>query len=473
MHKLYELSQNKESLLKENIKIKDYYLHYKNFEVSHAQSESFEVVLLGEVIDINFPELTIDDITKNLATFKDFSVILDKSKYLLGRFVIFIFEENGSFKIISDCVSSIPVNYYINDNIIALSSDTYFLAKQYGLSKSEESVRIKSETEDQHPLPYNITMYNKIKVLIPNHYFDSEKKEMIRFYPNKEIESSNFDFVVSETIRVIDRVKNKIVEKNKLSLPITSGIDSRTILAFFKEYVQDIPLYTFYDRDDEKNWDVIIPQKISKAFNLEYFTFQRLPIVEENLERLRTIMDGNENVKILKNGFTLSESELKDRRFLAGDIIPIAKSNFGKNLPESMATSSYLITKTHNYSKENKKFVKNWMNEAENDYGVSLFDLFFLEYRFGRWLPKNAQNYDLFISPFYIFNCRYLVELWLSVSREERTTNSIHEEIIRQKWPELLDFPINPGKSKINKIFSNPYIFYLGSYGKYFINKFR
>ena len=44
----------------------------------------------------------------------------------------------------------------------------------------------------------------------------------------------------------------------------------------------------------------------------------------------------------LGNAWTYLNSKLNEYVRLDGNIIPLAKSNFGKNLPELFATSSYV-----------------------------------------------------------------------------------------------------------------------------------
>jgi len=98
-----------------------------------------------------------------------------------------------------------------------------------------------------------------------------------------------------------------------------------------------------------------------------------------------------------------------------------------------------LTTKTHNYSKQNMLEVKRWINDVApyvKKSRVSKFDLFFLEHRIGKWAANNFLNYDLLTNPLNIFNCRELIELWLSVSRAERVKKSIHKKIIELTWPE-------------------------------------
>ncbi|GAA0366551.1 hypothetical protein GCM10008932_18320 [Alkalibacterium iburiense] len=472
MDKLYLISKRKFKSFKNTIKTNDIYLHYNDLQVTHFFNENSKIIILGHAVHCKKVDLNLIDICKEMAEMSTLNEVIGYSDYLVGRYII-IRSYGNSTQILPDATCTIPVNFYFDEQDMYISSTTHLIGKLTNMSLSEESLEIKSKAEEQHPLPYNITMYNKVKTLIPNHLLNVDEMEMFRYYPNEKQVEKSFDFVLDETINVMDDIIERFVKEYKFSLPITSGLDSRLLLALMKDHVSDIPLYTFYDKGDEENWDLVVPKRMAEKLNLEHHAIERIPIEKTALNKLTKILDYQQNERILENGFSLSESPLSHRQFLAGDIIPIVKSNFGKNYSEKLATLFYLNTKTHNYSKNNKKHIKKWIKDAENDYDVSKFDLFFWEYRFGRWLPNNANNYDVFSNPFYIFNCRYLIKLWISISREERTSRSFHKEIIEKKWPELLEFPFNPG-NKLGSIFSkNQYSYYLASLAKYNINRFR
>ncbi|WP_423188922.1 hypothetical protein ACO1PF_10060 [Alkalibacterium sp. f15] len=459
---------------KNNIRIKDYYFHYNDCSLHISDDQDSKILLMGYATDCKEPSKSNQDIADELLKLKDFDKILNQSRYLLGRFIIFYYQKDTFFHIIPDATCSIPIYYTEGkSDQKSVSSDSLELANMYQYGYSKEAIKIKNMAEEQHPLPYNLTMYDEIKMIIPNHYLSMKKSAMVRFYPNKTIELKEYEDVLDETISIIDNVLKTVIKERKLALPLTSGIDSRTLLAFLKEDIESIPMYTFFNKGDSENWDMKVPKMIAEKYHLEHLALERETISKEQLDELSVLLDKQQNRRILENGLTLSLSSLSERSFLSGDIIPILKSNFGKNLPESMATLGYLTTKTHNFSKENKNHVAKWMKDAQNEYNVSLYDLFFWEHRSGKWLPNNAKNYDVFADPYYLFNCHYLIELWVSLSRKDRVNHSFQEEIIKRKWPELLEFPINPGKSKVNALAKNQYAYYIGSFIKYYISKLK
>lgn len=477
MENKYLLSKKKEKKFDHSITLNNYYFNhnYNSSNIHMIENVDSFILIIGDFIDAEQPMKTIEETAERLSKTKGIDDLIEQTKYLAGRYLIFTGDRQGLRHILTDPTVTIPINYTFNDDKYIISSHAKYIADIYGFKQSRDAINIKKAAEQQQPLPYNITMYEEIYTLIPNHYLDIKKKRMERFFPTHSIEQVSMDEAVIETIEKTKNIIDGYFNTRKISLPITSGVDSRAVLALMKKQVQELKMYTYYHEEfTEETGDIKIPRELASTFNIEYKTLPIKKIPEKVDEKISSELAGLENHRILNNGYTYSKSELSTHYPAQGDIISLTKSPFGKNLPESWATLSYFITKTHNYSSEIKQYVKKWMDDTEKyaeDNNISLYDLYNWEYRLGRWLPNNIKNYDYFIDPIYIFNCRYLVELWVSISKEERTNRSLHLEMIEKEWPELMTIPFNPDDKVIDKMFSNSYMFYFGSFAKYYIKK--
>jgi len=85
-------------------------------------------------------------------------------------------------------------------------------------------------------------------------------------------------------------------------------------------------------------------------------------------------------------------------------------------------------------------------------------------------MTNSLMNYDVLVDSICPFNCRELIELWVSVPRESRMKYSIHRKVIYHNWPELLDFPINPGR-KYRLANKYSVLFYLATRTKYYLER--
>lgn len=455
----------------------NYFNH--NYECSIIRikrTKEKSIILIGEFVNAELPEDNLDDTVNKLLESQDLNEIINELKYLAGRYLLFYGTEDKLDYIIGDPVSTIPVNYMFTEREPVISSHATFIATEYNLTQSEESQKIVKGAEQQQPLPYNISMYEEIKVLIPNHYLDITGKKIKRYYPLQTVSPVDIDEAVEKTITLTKNILNAYLKKKNISLPITSGIDSRAILALLKDNIEDVDLYTFkLDNFSEQTGDIAVPKKIASEYNINYHILPVINLPDTDNEIINKELSGVKNDNILRNAYTYHTSKLANLDSIPGDIISISKSPFGKKIPEKLATLSYLITKTHNYSPEIKKHINNWREDLNGIYektNISIYDLYNWEYRLGRWLPKSIQNYDYYINQLYIFNCRSLIEMWISIPRNQRTDESLHLKIIKKEWPELLEYPLNPDDKILDTIFNNSFLFYIGSHIKYYLKKF-
>ncbi len=133
------------------------------------------------------------------------------------------------------------------------------------------------------------------------------------------------------------------------------------------------------------------------------------------------------------------------------------------------------MTKTHNFSKDNKKEVRRWIRDVHpyvHTSGLSKFDLFFWEHRVGNWTANSYLNSDLLTASLNIFNSRTIIETWLRVPRKQRMNNLIHKKIIELNWPELLEFPFNPDE-KYGFLWKNSLPYYVAVWGKYTLDRLK
>uniref|UniRef100_UPI00352AEF63 hypothetical protein n=2 Tax=Aerococcus urinaeequi TaxID=51665 RepID=UPI00352AEF63 len=477
METTYLFSQEAQANFKHTIKFENYYFQTNESEVAISKKNHQKVLLFGQVLHIQDTKLTLEDLVEKLNGSTDIDSLIEASKYLLGRFII-VAQFGHKLFVLPDATGSIPVNYYLEGKEVAASANLSLLRDVFNLEVSDQAIAIKKGAlEQQHPMPNDLTMLQNVKNVLPNHYLDVTAKQTKRYFPIQKLPETSVDEVINQTSQIIGRILDEVMGKEKIAIPLTSGFDSRLILSFFKDYTEHIVAYTFaHENFDENTADIVVPKALSERFNFEYKVLSRKNLDEVQLNQAASDLAGMQNVRILENAYTLASSELNDRSFVPGDIIPLAKSNFGQNLPDSLASVSYLVTKSHNYSDESRASIKSWKDDLKAylpSKNVSIYDLFFWENRWGRWFTNNAQNYDYFSNPLYIFNNRYLIELWLGVSRSERSKKAIHKGLIKKQWPELLEIPVNPDESRLSSITDNQWIYYFGSYLKHYIKGWR
>ncbi|SFC11094.1 hypothetical protein SAMN04488102_10385 [Alkalibacterium subtropicum] len=442
-------------------------------QIDHADKS---IILYGKVIDSRNAALTPREIAADLLAAENMTELLAYSRYLAGRYVI-LFRVKEELWVLPDATSSVPVYYTVTGHETVVASSQKRIADVLGFELSASAVKIKASAEEQQSLPYDSAMYDEMKAVIPNHYLNVNEQRAVRHFPSYKMQEKTVEEVALETIHLTQNVVDNYMAERELIIPLTAGKDSRLVLSFFRKYQDRIKLYTFnHHPESPEPDDIRIPKQLTEKLGLTYRVFPREQLEESDYKHYQTMFSGTQNKRILENALTLKKSEYRDQSFVTGDIIPLVKSNFGRKLPEKLATPSYLVTKTHNYSKENKARITEWLNEVKgsaHENQVSLYDLFFWEMRLGRWLPNNMANYDTMSDPVLIFNNRHLIESWSAIPRAKRVDTAIHEMIIAKQWPELLDISLTSGGGLANALTQQSYVYYLATFLKYGVHKFK
>lgn len=463
------ISREKNEKYKNHYDIGDYKFQYNDSNAIKGTVDDKMIIVYGTIVNSKNYNHDNNVIIGELLESKDFTDLIERSKKMAGRYIIVYNSSEGLF-ILPDSISSIQVAYTVLGCDLYVASNPKTIGDINGFEESIISKAIKSSADETHPLPYDVSMYDEVKFVIPNHFLNCESRKTTRYYPLIKVKETSAKTAALISSEIISNTIRGYLSKYKLSIPLTSGLDSRTILSICKNYMSEIPTYTFFhDNFNDDTSDIVIPKEISKQHSFRHIVLEDLDLPNELIEVYKNKF-GNSIVKSeARNAWTYYNSPLYEYCRLDGNISLLAKSNFGRNLPEYFAKPSYLVTKTHNYSKFNYKEVIKWCNNVDEytqNSGISKYDLFFWEHRAGKWTTNSMMNSDLLIKSLNPFNCRELIETWLSVPKRNRINGEIHKEIISINWPELLEFPINPG-SKYSIVYKNSFLFYIASIVKY------
>lgn len=452
--------------------IGNYKFQYNDLEAVSKTKNGKTIIIYGTIVNSYDSDADGLSIINSLLESKNLFDLINNSKKMAGRFVIVYHSREGLF-VLPDAASSIQVVYDISGQDLIISSNPKIIADINNYDESSISKIIKSSAEETHPLPYDMTMYDEIKFVIPNHFLDVRNRKAVRYYPISKTNRLSIDEAAEISNKLIGNIIKAYYKRYELSLPLTSGMDSRVILSICKNIINEIPTYTFYhDNFTDDTADIVVPIKLSNKYGFSYTILKDLKLPERVIKAYTNRIGKNINKSEARNAWTYYNSKFSKHKRLDGNISPLAKSNFGRDLPELMATPLYLVTKTHNYSKENYKKVAKWCRDIKKYTKISKtskYDLFFWEHRVGKWTANSYVNSNLLTDSLNPFNCRELIETWLKVPRKNRCNGEIHKKIIEFNWPDLLDFPINPDQ-KFKIFYKSSFLFYIGSIIKYVLN---
>ena len=398
-------------------------------------------------------------------------------KQLGGKYIL-LFKNDEEYYIQGDATCSIPV-FYNTEGALICSDNFNHIVKANGYCADDEYLKIRKSGDISQAMPYDITPYKEVKQLIPNHYLDLGKQTAIRFINSSEKQK---EISVAEATKLaapmIEKLLSFYQKQYKIYCPITSGRDSRVVLAFLMNSKENFSCYTIkHPHHNENSQDIVVPIELCKKVDVAYEQVEDVAVPDALKKEMdRRLGDANYSVRTLQIAETVKHY-FGDGAIINGDIIgQVGKCSLHRDIPEIFATPAYFRCKLHNYSKGAKTQLGKWIKEIKaSGEKVNLFDLFSVESRMGRWAGQENLIYNTLGQVYLnIFNSRSIIYTWTAVAREKRKLSALHIDLIKNACNKLLEIPFGKAKNALHKVSKSTWPAYLfSSYAKYYIDKFK
>ena len=462
-----------------------YYInHSQNTSVQIKKYRSKEIALIGFCIDSHC-KISMDKITEAILLYsiEESDNIVDIYRFcnrFAGKYVIFWCDDTSSSTpvlwVFGDATCSLQINYVFLNNYFYVASSDNLISNHLNLKKDKNVEKIRKGSDLLQPLPYNITIFEKMYALLPNHVLNIQNKRVERVSISEEvcITPRNIDILIHDTIDLIKGITNEYYQNNKLVCPLTSGYDSRAVLAFLYNNNHNIECYTFkHNNIGEEMGDRFVPEQICETLGLKHHWIGEKQCDNEVKLGIQKII-GEHYADMIIDWAYMFKEKFPDRTMINGDIIgQICKSGFGNTIPYNLANSYYFQCKLHNKDKNTREEIKKHIEEIKKIRdGKYIYDLFAIESRLGRWASQREMIYSICgVKSLNIFNCREVILKWISIPRELRSQYIVHNIIFSDLLPQLSSIPFNTGQTNNLEIIAKKFwpLYYLGTFLKHFL----
>ena len=466
----------KRNELKERIKFGKYFVYTDVNTLYDFKSEGNNgCAVFGMAVNVITGESDniADKIIDNCLNIEE---VIEYEKQLGGKYII-IFRKDNKYYLLGDATCSIPV-YYSTTKSFICSSNCQYIVNENNYKQDHECSYIRRSGDISQAMPFDITSYREIKQMLPNHYLEFANRKSIRFVnANTQQEIVSADDAAEVTAPMIANMCEFYQKKYSIKCPITSGRDSRVVLAFLRSK-DSVPCYTIrHANHSGSEEDLVIPPDICKLCHTPY---EQIVDCEVPLELSNHIDDllGKDQYshRTLQIAYTIKK-HYGSSAVINGDIIgQVGKCSLHRDIPAVFATPKYFRCKLHNYSKQSVRYIKDWIDEIRNsEEKVNLFDLFSIENRMGRWASQENLIYNSIGQAYLnVFNSRRIIYAWTAVSRKERKKSLIHNALINRVNNKLLEVPFHSDSKisiKISKATGMNYL--IASYAKYYMECIR
>ncbi|MEN8251760.1 MAG: hypothetical protein ABFS32_22765 [Bacteroidota bacterium] len=425
-----------------------------DLKVTQYSEGELRLILLGDMFDYEFNKKDNQDILKDIAD-NDIDQLLKNTERYTGRYVLF-YLRNDALYLSHDATATRKIFYCTVKSEFWCASQPYLLAKVIGLKTSTDISKIEYYKSERFLTLSNsnigdTTIYDEIRQVLPNHYFNVPEYRSVRYWPREQKETISVDECASISAKMIKGYMESIAARYRIMLPVTSGKDSRTLLAATCDIKDEVYYYINKEkRIDEKYKDIDIPKKLFQKLELDFHIVD--PYIPVDGDFKRVYYQNNE----LASEFYLPMIynyyiNFSDRVNLPGNIATGA-SWFYPIFKKKVNVQSLLkLNKVEQYSHAEKTYstwLKNSMEFCTLT-GFNIMDLFYWEERLGNWGSQIQLDKDIAQNDINPYNSRLLVKTMLSVRplySIECASYSLNTKIIKLLWPETLEVPINPSK---------------------------
>lgn len=415
--------------------------HDPRLNITLTDGPSTGVCCLGFAVDTRSPfeseREIFDRLVESPATTP--ASALEDIQHLSGRFLLLI----RSGKVIIATVDATCMRSFFytqtDDNV-------------YGGSHPKLVANNMDEARLRHPIDYRYgypglrTPYHDISILTPNTVIELDSRNLRRYWAQRSILETRTDDILPF---FLNKVRNSYVghaNKFRCIISLTAGLDSRATLAICGS---DPQYFTYFDPSIRSlDLDRIMSVQIGAAKNLNHALIDR----RDFKDIPKTYLDVLRKNCFYSHGRDVSWayysifSEEKNLLHIRSNLSEIGRMFYkqasaphdGRSLATLWSPLEKHHTDTHALAfeefAEKTQFFKS---------SIELTSLFYWEHRMGCWHSQVVLESDPAFESTSLYNCRWILEMMLSVPESERRRSTLFKNVIRACDPDLLTVPVN------------------------------
>ena len=340
-----------------------------------------------------------------------------------------------------DCTGQYGIEYIYNKKICYISNNIS-VYKEIGLKLIENKATIDSHPTNtvdskkskSYKYDYYIppeTQFLNVKSLLPSQIIslDGNIKHNSNIHYSNNNCLKNGKSIIKLCAKYIRTVLRNIYDQckrtnNTIYVPLTSGYDSRVILAACKSINIPIKTFTIARNRSLSQSDRNLPPILSKLCNYKHF-YVNVQLKKNNINR-----------KLLKKwNYIIGKNHTGvDREYYIRDVYSFAKSG------DFILTGHGFELSTYYY--KNKK-IKKWNTKDK----ININDRLYLEGRLGGWLKYITSSYtiDKNVHRIYPINCRDILCNLLNLpnSIRKNAKNKLNKNLVKIFYPQLNNYKYN------------------------------
>ncbi|WP_454110789.1 hypothetical protein [Leifsonia shinshuensis] len=431
---------------------------HPDLPVTVADHAGLTLVLLGFAIDPDRPERGDAGVLAGLAEDWRRRTELESLDRLSGRFVLFAFS-GTDIAVHTDATGTRTVEYMWAGDEFHAASQALLLAGIVPLDDGGRGDQFWSSpyarSDREAFLPGDTTLFVGVDRLLPNHRLDVRTRRQERIWPRGPLAAHTRKEAGATAAAQLSASIAAAGRRFPLSLPLTAGYDSRTVLAATPRQLRnDLHVYTLlYRHLTGRSADASIPARLARRLGLAHHLIDCRGIPDDGWRSAYTAnspLAHYDDWGIIAKG--ILDGHPTDAVALKGNASEIARNYYwtdGKRPRTATAADILALQPGWSDIPFVAEAVERWFDAAApvaERTGVGLDVLFYWEHRCGSWQAQSQLEWDIAQEVFTPFGNRRVLAALLGVPAEEigAEGTELLREIMAIAEPGLLEVPFNP-----------------------------
>jgi hypothetical protein len=382
---------------------------------------------------------------------------------LTGRYLVIRYSPTHGLRIQQDAAGMRAAYYTDPQYPMVIGSHVSLVANTVGAQPGYFGYSDFIKGNNLRTYPGRATGRLGIQRLTPNTELHAGTRKVTRFYPSQQIVRRS---VADVAELIIGRAREQIEDLEASGRPVmsslTAGLDSRVTLALMR-HCKDALYFTYDIQYKAKNraseHDLGTALEIASKFGLRH---QVVAVQERDVpEETRSAMARNTPLNHARAlAYAYMEQLPAGSLHVRSNVYEIGRSYYrGAGYTTSDLTAKemlYIASSKKSRDRSSVDAFQEFKNSTEFDsaaqFGYDPLDLFYWEHRMGAWMATILHESDIAHETHILINSREILDATLGLTLEERLSGAVFFEVIKQAWPELLEFPINGKLTEVSNI---------------------
>lgn len=378
------------------------------------------------------------------AGFDGFSEFEAELLSLAGRFVAIYLNDGG--RVYLDAFGSMSVVFCPEQEMAASSPG--LIPRVEGCGDNEPLVKAFGLPEADAWYPLGLTPRWGVDRILPNHYLDLTQWSVHRHWPTQDLSIGSGEPAecVEKIGALIERTINAVTREFPVQMALTAGRDSRVLLACSKSCLDRIHCYTTELPDTKGRKDSRVASALARK---EGFVHKVLPWIDASAAELQTWLDrtGPCSAGRIWKGVATENQLDPDRVTLLGIAGEVGRKTKYWRIEDTENTSLSPSLILERLEMPRLEVVvaraQRWLDEFPLQHAPTVLDFLYIEQRVGCWAGPSL--YGSVRSRFNLipYCSAEIFRHTLALPITYRWERRFPEDLIRSRWPELLQFPFN------------------------------